>query len=137
MQNSLSIPVAVLFLAVVLGCGISDRVHKEIEGTNTANVNANANKSITDRAIESAVGEGKVGIPECDEAIDILAARANNPDDNFVIKAGKTTVLTKFREQVKKSLENNKANRTDVAKYCRDFKSSLDTNENTSSDTKE
>jgi hypothetical protein len=42
------------------------------------------------------------------------------------VKAAKTTALTKFREQVKKGLENKKANRADTAKFCRDFKASLD-----------
>jgi hypothetical protein len=127
MQNTLISTAALLFtLIAVLGCGVSERVQKEIGGTNHSNSNVNANKTITDRAIESAAGEGKLGIPECDEAIDILAAQANNPDDNFVVKAAKTTALTKFREQVKKGLENKKANRADTAKFCGDFKASLD-----------
>ena len=126
MRNTFTVLTALAILGTVLGCGITDRVKKEMGAANTTNSNANANKTITDRAVETAVGSEKIGIVECDEAIDILAAQANNPDDNFIVKAGKATGLSKFREQVKKGLENNKANRADVAKFCRDFKANLD-----------
>jgi hypothetical protein len=125
MPNSISLALVSIVLSAVMGCGIYDRAQKEIGGANTANTNVNANKTLTDKAIDTAVGEEKVGIPECDEVIDILAAQANNPDDNFVIKATKATFLTQFRAQVRKMLSNNNSNRTDVAKFCRDFKSSL------------
>jgi hypothetical protein len=126
MRNTISLLTCALILAAVLGCGIAERAKKEMGAGNAANANANSNKTLTDKAIDTAVGEEKVGIPECDEVIDILAAQANNPDDNFVTKALKATALTRFREQVRKSLENNKSNRTDIAKFCRDFKSNLE-----------
>ena len=117
-----------VLLATVMGCGIVDRAQKEAGVSNVANAatNANANKTITDRAIETAVGEDKVGIPECDEVIDILAAQANSPDDNFIVKAGKATFLQQFRDQVRKGLANNNSNHADIAKFCRNFKANLD-----------
>ena len=110
-----------------MGCGIIDRAQKESGVSNVANAatNANANKTITDRAIETAVGEDKVGIPECDEVIDILAAQANSPDDNFIVKAGKATLLSQFKGQVRKMLANNNSSHTDVMKFCRDFHANL------------
>jgi hypothetical protein len=126
MRNLISLAVCAVALAAVLGCGVTDRAKKEMGGeANVANTNANANKTITDKAIESVAGEGKVGIAECDEVIDILAVQANTPDENFVTKAMKATALTQFKEQVKKRLDANKTNRADIAKFCRDFRSSL------------
>ncbi|MEP7214400.1 MAG: hypothetical protein ABI791_15085 [Acidobacteriota bacterium] len=128
MRNSTSLVLALTLLAAVMGCSIFDRAQKDAGLSNVANTNvgANTNKSITDRAIETAVGEDKVGIPECDEVIDILAAQANNPDDNFVIKATKATFLSQFRGQVRKMISNNNSNHTDIAKFCRDFHANLD-----------
>ena len=126
MRNTISLLTCFVLLIAVMGCGIVERAKKEMGTANAANTNVNSNKTLTDKAIDTAVGEEKVGIPECDEVIDILAVQANNPDDNFVTKALKATALTRFREQVRKSLENNKSNRTDIAKFCRDFKSNLD-----------
>ena len=128
MRKFVSVMLALTLLAAVMGCGIFERAQKEAGLSNVANTNvgANANKTITDRAIETAVGDEKVGIPECDQVIDILAAQANNPDDNFVIKATKATFLSQFRAQVRKMISNNNSNRTDIAKFCRDFHSNLD-----------
>jgi hypothetical protein len=122
MKNSL---ISIFALSVLvfagLGCGILDRA---TGGTTESNA-TNANKSLTDRAVDTAVGHSKIGIPECDEAMDILEAQANNPDDNFVTKAVKQTALNKFREQLKKALEDNQNNKAEVAKFCREFKQNI------------
>lgn len=123
MRNSLLLIFVVSLLAFAgLGCGILGRATG-----GTSESNANANKSLTDRAVDTVTGESKIGIPECDEAMDILEAQANNPDDNFVTKAVKQTVLNKFREQLKKALEDNKnnSNKAEVAKFCREFKQNM------------
>ena len=112
-----------MILIAVLGCGLFDEAKKTVVGND--NSASNSNKTLTDKAVDVAVGEKKVGIPECDEVIDILAAEANDPDDNLVTKAIKQTALNQFRDKVKESLEQNKANKTDVAKFCRDFRSNL------------
>ncbi|HVF29807.1 MAG TPA: hypothetical protein VNA22_02505 [Pyrinomonadaceae bacterium] len=126
MANKIFLLATLLFLA--LGCGISDRVQRAVSNEPAANAvvaNVNANKTLTDKAVDTAVGEKKVGIQECDEAMDMLEAQANNPDDNFVIKAGKKTLLNTFREQLKQSLENNKADTTEVAKFCKEFRDNM------------
>lgn len=109
-----------------LGCGLADRVQKAVSETqsNTA-ANINANKTLTDKAVDTAVGEKKIGIAECDEAMDILTAQAEDPDDNFVTKAIKKTALNTFRDQLKQSLEDNKTNKKEVAKFCREFRDNM------------
>jgi hypothetical protein len=129
----------VIVLPLVLGCGIMDRVQREVSGEPPANspiANVNANKTLTDKAVDTAVGAGKVGIVECDEAMDILEAQANDPNDNFVTKAVKKTLLNTFREQLKQSLEQNKTDKTEVAKFCKEFRDNMidslsDSNSNT------
>ena len=115
-----------IILAGSLGCGFADRVQKAVSETqsNTA-ANVNANKTLTDKAVDTAVGEKKIGIQECDEALEILTAQAENPDDNFVTKAIKKTALNTFRDQLKQSLEENKTDKKEVAKFCRQFRDNM------------
>ncbi len=124
MANKLFLLATILFIG--FGCGIADRVRQATEGESNTAANINANKTLTDKAIDTAVGEQNVGIQECDEALDILAAQANNPDDNFLVKAGKKTALNAFRDQLKKSLEQNNTNKAEVATFCKDFRDNLD-----------
>jgi len=118
-----------ILLPVLLGCGLADRVQKAVSdqpATNSAVANVSSNKTFTDKAVDTAVGDEKIGIPECDEAIDILEAQANDPDDNFVTKAVKKTALNTFRDQLKKSIEENKSDKKEVAKFCREFKENME-----------
>lgn len=126
----------VLLLAIVLfvgfGCGMIDRAKRAATegGSNSTTVDVNANKTLTDKAVDTAVGEKKIGIAECDEAMDILSAEANDPDDNFVTKAVKKTALNTFRDHVKKSLEESNTNKKEVAKFCREFRDNLEDSKN-------
>lgn len=123
MKNSFAVIVSsIILLSAGLGCGMIDRVQKTVTGTD----NANSNKTLTDKAVDTAVGEEKIGVPECDEVMDMLSAEANNPDDNFVTKAVKATVLNKIKESIKKSVEENKNDKVELAKNCREFKTQLE-----------
>ena len=126
-----------MIFPAVLGCGIMDRAKEAATGSNSSNVaaNVNANKTITDRAVDAAAGEQKIGIVECDEAIDILSAQAENPDDSFVTKAVKKTALTTFRDQLKKQIEQQNQNKTEIAKFCREFRDNLESSINENSNT--
>ncbi len=110
------------------GCGMIDRARKAAAepDANTTKIDVNSNKSLTDTAVDTAVGEKKIGIVECDEALEILTAQANDPDDNFVTKAVKKTALNTFRDHVRKSLEESKTDKKEVAKFCREFKDNLE-----------
>jgi hypothetical protein len=122
MKNKLVFGLAPILLLATLGCGLIDRVQKEATGpTNTAN----SNKTLTDKAVDTAVGDQKIGVPECDEVIDMLTEFANNPDDNFVVKAGKQMFVNKIRESIKQSVEENKSDKVELAKNCNEFKTEL------------
>lgn len=138
MNKYLSVVAFAIVICAVLGCGkLMDSAQKTATGGGNVNTNSvNSNKSITDRAVETAVGEDKVGVPECDDVITTLAAHTNDPEDNVVTKALKLTALNRFREQVRKGLEENKANRADTVKFCKEFKSNLESNTNTNANAK-
>src|SRR5215207_6288008 len=105
MLNKLFLP---LILAACIGCGALDRAKRAAtepdSNTTKPEVNLNSNRSLSDAAVDVAAGE-KIGIVECDAALEILAAEANDPEDNFVTKAVKKTALNTFRDHVRKKLE--------------------------------
>ncbi len=108
-----------MLVAVGLGCGIIERINT---GSNTTN----SNKTLTDKAVDTTVGEQKIGIPECDEVMDMLTSYANNPDDNFVVKAGKSMFVNKIKESIKQSIEDNKTDKAEMAKTCKEAKVELE-----------
>lgn len=111
-----------VFLATVLGCGFLP-----FGGSSgDANSQGSDNKTLTDKAVDTAIGEEKIGIAECDEVVEFFQREMNNPDDDFVTKAVKGTILNKMKEQFKKSLEENKTDKAELAKSCRDFKVQLE-----------
>jgi len=120
MKNKIAIIfVGMFLLAVVLGCSSINPFSEK--KSNTA-----SNKTLTDQGVDAAVGEEKIGVPECDEVIDMLKDYANNPDDNFVVKAGKQMIVNRIREAIKQSIEENKSDKVELAKNCKEFKTELD-----------
>ena len=109
-----------VLLAATLGCGIVDRV------TGGSDSGTNSNKSLSDRAVDTAVGESKIGVPECDEVIDLINAEMNNPDDNFITKAAKQTILNRIKDGIRENVEQNKTNKGEMAKTCKEFKIQFD-----------
>ena len=110
-----------LLLSISLGCGLVDRIQESATGPSASN----ANKTITDKAVDTTVGESEIGVPECDEVMDMLTAEANNPDDNFVTKAVKATFLNRIKDSIRESVEKNKSDKVELAKNCREFKAQL------------
>lgn len=108
-----------VLLAAVIGCSAISRLSEKATGGNT-------NKTLTDQGVETVVGEETTGVPECDEVMNLLAGEMNNPDDNFVTKAGKGYVLNKIKEAVKQSVVDNKNDKTKMAKECAKFKTQLE-----------
>lgn len=111
-----------IIFAVGLGCGLVDSAQQ----TDSDPEKANANKTLTDKAIDTAVGEKKIGIPECDEVADFFVSYADNPDDNFVIKAGKRTFINKMRDEFRKVVEEPQTDKAELAKTCKEFKKNLE-----------
>ncbi len=109
-----------------MGCGMSDRIQKAISGTENTNTSSTKDKTLTDKAVDTTVGDEKIGVPECDEVMDMLTAEANNPDDGYIIKAGKALFFNRLKESIRKSVEENKGNTKEMAKTCRDAKKQLE-----------
>lgn len=128
MNNKIIIGIlAAILLTITLGCGSSESiVEKAGSGTNGANSNGASNKTLGDRAIETAVGDEKIGVPECDELMENLARLSHSPDDSYVTKAARQYALNKIRESIKTSIEQNKNDKTQMSKECREYRAQLD-----------
>ncbi len=111
----------IIVLLIGLGCGMLERVQKSVTGSETSN----SNKTLSDKAVDTAVSGEKIGVAECDEVVDMLTEYANNPDDNFIVKAGKAMFVNKIRESIKKSVEENQSDKAELAKNCTEIKSEL------------
>jgi len=113
--------IGLIFLSLILGCSRLVPSSKE-----TSNSKSDDNKTLTDRGVDVVVSDEKIGVPECDEVVDFFNREINNPDDDFVTKAVKKTVLNKFKEQFKQAIEENKTDKVELAKTCKEFKKNLD-----------
>ena len=119
-----------IVLFIVLGCGVSDQVQKAVTGSsenaNTSNSNA-SNKAIVDKALDTAFGGDKIGVAECDELYDYLAdLLTKNENENFAAKAARQYFLNRIREQIKTSIEQNKNDKAQMAKDCKDYRRQID-----------
>jgi hypothetical protein len=118
MKNKITFIVVCLVLAaVVLGCSSINPLASKTE--------PGSNGTSTSEGDDIIVTEAKIGVPECDEVMDMLTAELNNPDDNFITKAGKGFVLNKIKDSIRLSVEENKNDKTKLAKDCLDFKKQL------------
>lgn len=123
MKNAITLILTIsMLMAVGLGCGVVKRV----SGGSSEASPSNSNKTVTDKAVDITVGDEKTGIPECDEVVDFFRQESDSPDDNYVTKAIKATVLNKIKESFKKAIEENKTDKVEMAKQCREFKTELE-----------
>ncbi|MGB7068083.1 MAG: hypothetical protein WBD22_01180 [Pyrinomonadaceae bacterium] len=125
MKNKITFAAAIIILAIaVLGCSW---LNSNSRSSNTSSASEHEkDKTLTDKAVDSAVGESKIGIPECDEVVEFFERELNSPDDNFITKAAKATVLNKIKESFQKSLAENSSDTKEMASTCREFKDQLD-----------
>lgn len=125
MKNGYSlILVIVIVLVTVVGCS-SLNPFSAAEPSNTGTPN-DKNKTLTDRAVDTTVGESRIGVPECDQVMDDITREMNNPDDNFVTKAVKATILNRIKDGIRESVEKNKQDKVELVKTCREFKAQFD-----------
>jgi hypothetical protein len=119
MKNQLSFILVLLVIAIVaLGCGRLNPF--------SSDSGSSSNKSIKDTAVDTVVGEKKIGVPECDEVMDAITAELNNPDDDFVTKAVKATILNRIKDGIKESVDKNPNDKVELAKTCKEFKTQFD-----------
>lgn len=122
MKNSHSafFVLALLGLAA-LGCSLVNPFSGSKESSNSSK-----EKTTTDNVVDSTIGEKRIGVPECDEVLDMIEAEMKNPDDDFVTKAVKATFLNRIKDGIRESVEKNKTDTTELAKTCKEFKVNLD-----------
>jgi hypothetical protein len=92
--------VSLVLLLAVLGCSFYNPLQSEsnISSNNTnARASKESDKTLAEKAIDSTVGEEKIGIPECDELLDSISEQSKNQDDDYVAKAGRERALRKTK----------------------------------------
>lgn len=122
MKNWLAITALAILMMVALGCGSLN----PFSGSSSGSSSSNSNRTLTDDAVDTTVGKSKIGVPECDEVMDLIDAEMNNPDDDFVTKAIKATVLNRIKDGIRDSVEQNKTDTTELAKTCKEFKTQFE-----------
>lgn len=121
MKNSFSMAALALLFFVVLGCSSVNPFSESSQPGETTK-----EETLSDKAVDTTVGKSKIGVPECDEVMDLIDAEMNNPDDNFVTKAVKATVLNRIKDGIRESVEQNKTDTTELAKTCKEFKTQFE-----------
>lgn len=124
MKNKFGL-LSVIFLLSILALGCSFYNPLSDSSTNS-NVAVVKDKSFSDKTIDAAVGDEKIGVPECDEVVDFFAEQAQSQDDNYLTKATRQYVFNKIREQFKQSIAENKGDTAKLAKECKEYKAQLD-----------
>jgi hypothetical protein len=128
MKNKLSIVlVLAVFAALVLGCGLSGKIQKAVEGDKTSKTGTASgdDKSLTDKTIESVADGETSGVPECDEVIAIIDQQLESKDDNWMSKAAKGYIFGQFKKSIKESIEKEKGDKTKLAEQCKDMKKNV------------
>lgn len=118
MMKDLSTKLAALSITAffAFGCSFIDNVQRTVQDT-TSNTNSAANTA------RETLGLKKSGIAECDELVDLLAARSKNQvntEDSWFNKAAEEVI----KQQIYDQLSQNDANRTpqekaELAKNCK------------------
>ncbi|MEZ5423652.1 MAG: hypothetical protein R2682_11245 [Pyrinomonadaceae bacterium] len=125
-KNRFAVAAILALLIVVLGCG---RLNPLSSKGSPSTSKPQTGSAPTDGAPGS-TGETTTGVTECDQAIDIIDRETNNPDDNFIARAAKATILNRIKDGIKKAVEESKKNGNadteDLVKTCREFRDQLE-----------
>ena len=122
MKNKIAFTLAwTILFAAILGCGSLNPLSNKSKTPTPVP----QDKTLTDKTIDSTVGDEKTGVPECDEVADFFTREVNNPDDGYVAKAIKAVVFNKIKEEFRKSIEDNKTDKVQLAKDCKKFMTEL------------
>lgn len=132
MRNRFTLLIALLFAVVAaLGCSSLNPFGGDKPAANTSrsdrSANAEvANKSLSDKAVDTVVGESKIGVPECDGLMDELTKFANNPDDNFAVRMAKGLAANQIKESIKTAVEENQADKAQLAVACKELRTEFE-----------
>ena len=116
-----------ILLITILGCSsYNPLAGRSDEPKNNTDTVKTADNSVVDSTIESTVGGTTTGVAECDELLTLISDQSKNHNDDYVSKATREFFLNRIRDSVKKSLEENKGDKKEMAKNCADFKKQLE-----------
>ncbi|MFN6963056.1 MAG: hypothetical protein ACK4S4_04745 [Pyrinomonadaceae bacterium] len=65
------------------------------------------------------------GVPACDEAIALLRAELDLPDENDVARAMKAAALGRIEDKIRLAIDQHKADRSRLAARCREIEREL------------
>jgi len=126
-NKSIIFAVLLNILIIGLGCGISDGVKKAVTGTDNANAANADNKAIVDKTADTVFGGEKIGVQECDELYDYVADLiTKGENEDYVTRAARQYFLNRVREQIKASIDENKNDKTQMAKDCKEYRRQID-----------
>lgn len=128
MKNKYGLLLVAAFLFVsVLGCRFYNPLADGADASKNSNSKASKSEdeSLTDRTIESTVGGTTTGVVECDELLNSISEQSKNQNDDYVSKATREFFLNRIRDSVRKSIEENKGDKAEMAKNCADYQKQL------------
>lgn len=129
MKNKYNLLLIIAIMVFVIGCscgGLDQFVSQDKPSGQSPN---SSNKTVTDQVTDVATTGEKIGIQECDDLMDYFRSKIESDNTDFVTKAVLKTLEARFREGIKQNLDENKADKVETAKWCKEFKKQLDEQE--------
>jgi hypothetical protein len=127
-KNVGSFVLSVMMLGLVLGCNcnLSEWVRQTAQSNSNQAVVVDANKSIVDSVTQTAIGDDKTGIAECDEFLAVLETQLQSPDTDFVTR----NLIYYFKQQIATQARTDIANKNpqekaELAKQCKQMATQL------------
>lgn len=125
MKNTMMfLTVGLILFCLVVGCSSLNPLSSKTKSN--GNSSGSKDNTLPDKTIDSTIDGEKIGIPECDAVIDDLASETESEDQGYIVKAFRAYYVSKIRESIKKSIEENKSDPEKLAKECKEIKSQLD-----------
>lgn len=123
MKNKFTLVFSLLLLTTfALGCGWLNPFSGKSSSNSGSSSGGSQDKTITDKAVDTAVGEKKIGIVECDELMDLITKEMNNPDDDVFTKTIKATVFNRIKDSIRENVEQNQSDPEELVKTCKELK---------------
>ncbi len=120
MRNKFSVLfVTTLILIVGLGCSL-------LGAKGPGDGPSGKDRTTSDDVVDRTVGSSRIGVPECDEVMDLIEAELSNSEDNFVTKAIKATILNRIKDGIREAVEKDGSNTEELAKTCKEFKTQFE-----------
>ena len=119
MKNKFTILSALfLLLTVGFGCSYIDQLQSGGNSSNSTTTTSDSNSNSAINPNDAA----KTGVAECDEFLDLLNNDQKKPDEDIFSRKLREYIIDLAKETVKKNIEENKGDKTKIAKGCREAK---------------